>query len=158
MQVTKAGHCQVSRNPLYPSLVTTLSFSPRGDHSPDIHNNNILTFLYNFTSYVCICKQYSFNVVVLNFYMTRIMLYGLFVCVCVCLVSVTQHLFLWNLSVPMCIVVHSFSLLYSTPLYKCTTIYLSILYLGYLELLWTMLHDYSSIYILVHMYLSFSSV
>lgn len=81
-------------------------FFPRGNHSPDIHNT-VLTFLYYFASYVCVPKQYSFNVAVFKFiWLGRT----------VCVSSLTQPSFLWNSSMLMCVVFHSFSLLYSIPL------------------------------------------
>lgn len=132
-------YCHLSRSPLCAPPQSHPSPSPpRGNHSPDIHNNNVPTYLFNFTSFAYVPKHYSFSVAVLNFYMTRIILQ----CVCVC-THAHMHmscfccstLILWNLSTLIHIVVHSFSLLCSIPLYGYTPIHLSILYMGCLGLL-----------------------
>lgn len=122
-------------HPQVPLPGQQLSFSPRENYSPDSENNNALTFLYSFTSYIYVPKC-SFDVAVFKSYVTRIILC---VFVCVCLVSVAQQLFLWKSPMLMCKVVHSFLFLCNVPFYEYTTIYFFIFYMGCLGLLWTML-------------------
>lgn len=64
---------------------------PRGYHSLSIRNNTGLAFLYIFTFFVCVPRQCSFSMTLLQFYMTGIILY---VCVCVCVFSCSILIFM----------------------------------------------------------------